>query len=49
MTITLSHDLESVLTEQARQQGVPPETLAVNALREKFLPTVPEVVPQDEC
>jgi hypothetical protein len=36
MTIDLSPDLEAVLNEHARRQGVSPETLALNALREKF-------------
>jgi predicted transcriptional regulator len=36
MTITLPSDLETALAEQARQQGTTPETLALEALREKF-------------
>ncbi len=38
MVITLGPDLEAALNEQARQQGVSPEDLALNALRERFLP-----------
>ncbi len=37
MIVTLSPDLESVLTEQARRRGVTPEALALDALRERFL------------
>jgi hypothetical protein len=37
MVITLTPDLEAALNEQARRQGIPPEVLAVNALRERFL------------
>jgi hypothetical protein len=37
MTLTLEIDLEAALNEQARRQGVAPEVLAVNALRERFL------------
>jgi hypothetical protein len=38
MTITLGPDLEAALNEHARRLGVAPETLALNALREKFAP-----------
>ena len=37
MTITLGPDLESALNDLAHKQGVTPEVLAVNALRERFL------------
>lgn len=36
MVITLDPELESLVNEQARQQGVPAETLALNALRAHF-------------
>jgi hypothetical protein len=36
MTITLSPDLEAAVNEQARQKGISPESLVLNALREKF-------------
>lgn len=38
MTITLTPDIENALTEQAREQGTTPETLALDGLREKFVP-----------
>jgi hypothetical protein len=37
MVITLEPDLEAALSEVARRQGVAPEALAVNTLRERFL------------
>ena len=37
MTITLGPELETALNEQARKQGVVPEALALDALRERFL------------
>ena len=37
MTITLSPELETALSEAARREGVSPDTLALNALRERFL------------
>ncbi len=47
MVITLGPELEAALSEQARQQGVTPEVLALNALRERFLAAaVPQ--PRDE-
>jgi hypothetical protein len=39
MTITLTPDLERNLIEQARRDGLPPEEIAIRALKEKF--TVP--------
>jgi hypothetical protein len=47
MTLTLEVDLEAALNEQARRQGVAPEVLAVNALRERFLATA-ALQPRDE-
>jgi hypothetical protein len=47
MTLTLEVDLEAALNEQARRQGVAPEVLAVNALRERFL-TAAALQPRDE-
>jgi hypothetical protein len=47
MVITVDNELEAALVEQARQRGVPPETLALDALREEFLaPTA--LQPRDE-
>lgn len=48
MTIDLSPDLEAVLKEHARQRGVSPETLALNALREKFGVPAVSLEAQDE-
>jgi len=45
--VTLDPDLEAVLSEQARRQGVAPEALALNVLRERFLATAP-LQPRDE-
>lgn len=47
MVITLGPELEAALNEQARRQGVTPEVLALNALRERFL-TAPPIQPRDE-
>jgi hypothetical protein len=48
MVITLTPDLAVALTDLARKQGVAPEVLAVNALRERFLAPALEVQPRDE-
>jgi hypothetical protein len=47
MVITLGPELEAALNEQARRQGVAPEVVALNALRERFLAAAP-LQPQDE-
>ena len=47
MVVTLGAELEAALNERASRQGVAPETLALDALRERFLPTVP-LEPHDE-
>ena len=47
MVITLDPELETVLREVARRQGIAPETLAVNALRERFLAAA-ALQPRDE-
>jgi hypothetical protein len=48
MVITLSPELAAALNEQARRQGIAPEALALEALRERFLaPTRPDE-PRDE-
>jgi hypothetical protein len=47
MNIALDRELEVALNEWARRQGIAPEVLALNALRERFLtPTLLE--PRDE-
>jgi hypothetical protein len=48
MVIKIGPELETALTERARQQGVTPETLAVNALRERFLVPATQVKPPEE-
>ena len=48
MVITLGPDLESALNDQAHKQGVAPEALAVNALRERFLGPALALQPRDE-
>jgi hypothetical protein len=48
MVITLPPQLEAVLSEQARRRGVDPEILALDALRERFLPGAPTIEPRDE-
>jgi len=47
MVINLDSELEAALVERARQQGVSPEALAINALREEFLAAA-ALQPQDE-
>jgi hypothetical protein len=48
MVITLGPELEAALKEQARRQGVAPEIVAVEALRERFLAPAAAIQPQDE-
>ena len=48
MVITLGPELESVLIDLAQKQGVSPEVLAVNALRERFLTAALRLQPRDE-
>jgi hypothetical protein len=38
MVITLTPELERSLTEQARKRGTTPEILALDSLRERFIP-----------
>jgi hypothetical protein len=47
VVITLDPELAATLSEQARRQGIAPEVLAVNALRERFLATA-ALQPRDE-
>jgi hypothetical protein len=47
MVITIGPELEAALIDRARRQGVAPEVLALNALRNQFLePTAAQ--PQDD-
>lgn len=48
MVITLTPQLEAVLSEQARQRGIAPEALALDALRKQFLPASDPMEPRDE-
>jgi hypothetical protein len=48
MVVTLTPQLEAVLSEQARRRGVAPEVLALDALRERFLPESDAMEPRDE-
>jgi hypothetical protein len=48
MVIKLDPDLEVAIKEQARQQGVAPEALALSVLRERFQGITPLPPPQDE-
>jgi hypothetical protein len=48
MNIALSPDLETALNKLAQRQGVSPEALVLEALRERFLGPRVLPVPQDE-
>lgn len=48
MVITLEPDPESALNDLAARQGVAPEILALNALRERFLASASPFQPRDE-
>lgn len=48
MVITLGPELEAILSDIARKQGVAPEVLALDALRERFLAHTLRLQPQDE-
>jgi hypothetical protein len=48
MVITVGPDLEAALNDLARKQGVAPEVLALQALRERFLAPVAPIPPGDE-
>ena len=48
MVIELTPKLTVALGEQTKRSGVSPETLALEAIRDRFLPKVPSVLPQDE-
>ena len=47
MVVTLGPELETALKEQASRQGIAPELLAVNVLRERLLAAAP-LEPRDE-
>ena len=48
MVIRPTPQLEAALSELSRRRGVAPEILALDALRERFLPNVPAVEPRDD-
>ena len=48
MVITVGPDLEATLNDLARKQGVSPEVLALQALRERFLAPTARIQPRDE-
>ena len=48
MVITLTPELEAALTDLARRQGVEPETLALDTLRERFTSPVAPILPRDD-
>jgi hypothetical protein len=48
MVITLGRQLEAALNEHAWRQGVAPEDLALQALRERFLAPAPSAESQEE-
>jgi hypothetical protein len=48
MVITLGSDLEAALTKRAQQEGIDPETLALDAVRQRVMPANEPVVPQDD-
>ncbi len=41
VTITLTPELEQVVTERAQKQGTTPELLTLDKLNEQFLPATP--------
>jgi hypothetical protein len=48
MVITLGPELETALNDLADIQGVPPESLALAALRDRFLADSTRLEPRDE-
>ncbi|MEX0641077.1 MAG: hypothetical protein WD468_00170 [Pirellulales bacterium] len=48
MVITVEPDLESALKNLAHIQGIAPEVLALNALRERFLAPALRIQPRHE-
>lgn len=48
MVIQPEPELERLLSEQAKREGVAPEELVLNALRERFVATCVRIQPQDE-
>ncbi len=48
MVITVGPDLETALNDLARKQGVAPEALALQALRERFIAPALRIQSRDE-
>jgi hypothetical protein len=48
MVLTLDPELEAALNALGRREGVSPEVLALNALRERFLTHPSPIQPRDE-
>ena len=48
MVIHLTAELEVVLSDQARRRGVSAEEMALDALRDRFLPSIAPVEPRDD-
>lgn len=48
MVVHLGRELEAALIESAKRRGIAPETLALEALRERFLVTSPGIEPRDD-
>lgn len=48
MVIHLTPKLEAAMNEQAQRRGVAPEALALDVLRDRFLPDAPAIEPRDE-
>lgn len=46
-TITLPPEIESPLADAARKQGMTPELLALETLRQQFPPAKPEPAPKE--
>lgn len=42
MTIHLTPEIESALADAARRQGTTPELLALDCLRQQYVPAMPE-------
>jgi hypothetical protein len=47
MTLTLTPEIESALAEEARKQGTTPEVLALDCLRERFVPAAAPAPPAE--
>ena len=45
MVISLTPDIEAALTDEARERGTTPESLALDSLRERFISTPPSESP----